>query len=356
MSPIHKTDDYNFAQPSRTGHAGFESFKEEGDGRFYFHFNDLGGVALLFSQAYRRETDRDKGIQSVIKNAVVETQFERHTAEGGCFFILRAANGQEIARSRVFASLIELEEKRIFLSQNWALLADNPISAKATLVEVPATSSSVVTKQRFDVSPKVKPSSVILTTSSAAENVALKNKIGILEAQLAALQSSTPATKDLSDDPLRQVFRIEIYKGTHADRLHGQIIHPFSEETKAFSGFDSDTILGFMSAKLSLDLTTETPTNLVTKTTLDKAAETVPKTIAELPVHQTAPPEEKSGQVPQYLTPLPKVEPAPIKPLPAIVLAKSPVKVINLSNASAKPRPNQPFALVLSAFPQSVMV
>ena len=55
MSNTHKAYQYNLAQSSRLGQAGFESFKNENDDRFYFHFNDAKGEALLFSQAYRRE-------------------------------------------------------------------------------------------------------------------------------------------------------------------------------------------------------------------------------------------------------------------------------------------------------------
>ena len=118
MSQIHKTDDYNFAQPSRTGRAGFESFKDDADGRFYFHFNDAKGVPILFSQAYQRDTTRDKGVQSVMKNAAIEEQFERQNTEGGFYFLIRAGNRQEIARSRVFKSLVELVQKQTYLRQN----------------------------------------------------------------------------------------------------------------------------------------------------------------------------------------------------------------------------------------------
>ena len=92
MSQTHKTDDYNLMQPSKSGRAGFEPFKGQ-DGRFYFHFNAADGSALLFSQAYRREIDRDKGVQSVIKNAANNKNFSQAGTEGLFYFTLRASNG-----------------------------------------------------------------------------------------------------------------------------------------------------------------------------------------------------------------------------------------------------------------------
>jgi uncharacterized protein YegP (UPF0339 family) len=324
MSTLHKIDDYNFAQPSRSGRLGFESFKNENDGRFYFHFNDSQGVALLFSQAYRREIDRDKGVQSVIKNVSVETHFERHTTEGGCFFLLRAANRQEIARSCVFATLITLEEKRLFLRQNAAFSTEIAAASPAAIKAVPPAQA---TEQPLTVATSEKRSTVILTASNAAENDALKNKISLLEAQLATLQSTIAEakgdTKDLTDDPLRQVFRIEVYKGNNLDRLHGKIIHPFSDEVQTFSGFDGQAILGFMSTKLQIDL---------------------PSPAATREISQTA--------APQYSAVKTSVEYAVARPTLAALPQTSPVKVINLINNSANPSANQPFALELSALPR----
>ena len=58
MNPSHPSDDYQLAQLSRSGQSGFESF-QGADGRYYFHFNDASGKALLFSQAYIHEKDAE---------------------------------------------------------------------------------------------------------------------------------------------------------------------------------------------------------------------------------------------------------------------------------------------------------
>jgi uncharacterized protein len=302
MSQIHKTDDYNFAQPSRTGRAGFESFKDDADGRFYFHFNDAKGVAFLFSQAYQRDITRDKGIQSVIKNAASDEQFERQNIEGGFCFIIRAGNKQEIARSHVFKSLVELVQKQTFLRQNLSLMAIQETS-KATTVSVDKPTVKEATAQ---------PTSGISPAFLKAENEDLKEKVAALETQLAGLQSVALETKDLSDETLRHVFRIEIYKNNSPERLYGKIIHPFSDQTQTFTGFDSQTILAFMTTKVQADLP-------ITATTLTTPQPTTP-------------------QYQKAAVPKPSLE-------------RSPVKAINLNNSSNLLQQNQPFALMLNALP-----
>lgn len=293
MNQIHKTNDYNLLQPSRTGRAGFESFKNDEDGRYYFHFNDAKGVAFLFSQAYQAETARDKGIQSVIKNAAVETQFEHQNTGGGFFFILRAGNRQEIARSRNFNTLKELEEKQTFFRQNLSLSAHKEKS-KATIETVEKQASK---------KPAIKPTLSVSLPISALEKTSILEETPFVETQ-----SIVTEVKDLSDDTLRHIFRIEIYKSNTTERLFGKIIHPFSDQTQTFTGFDSSAILAFMTTKLQGDL---------------------PK----IPITM-------KGNQPNAATTMPK-------PSPQL----SPVKALNLINNSTIILQNQPFALVLTALP-----
>lgn len=293
MNQIHKTDDYNLLQPSRTGRPGFESFKNEKDGRYYFHFNDAKGVAFLFSQAYQVETTRDKGIQSVVKNAVVEAQFEHQNTGGGFFFILRAGNRQEIARSREFDSLKELEEKQAYLRQNLSLSA-NKEKSKATIEPI---------EKQAGKKPTIKPTLVVSPPISVLEKTEK-----LEEAPLVQTESKSSETKDLSDDTLRHIFRIEIYKSNTTERQYGKIIHPFSDQTQTFTGFDSAAILAFMATKLQGDL---------------------PKTSTTT-----------KGNQPNAATPMPR-------PSPEL----SPLTALNLTNNSAVFLQNQPFALILAPLP-----
>ena len=293
MSNTHKADQYNLGQQSRLGQAGFESFKNENDGCFYFHFNDDKGEALLFSQAYRREIDRDKGVQSVIRNAALDACFERQNTEGVHFFTLRAANRQEIARSRDFLKAPDLEKHLTFFRQNILLSADNSmLIARANAPEKTVNA------------PNMPTSKALPQSNLSSENADLKNKIKALEAHLAAQNDVFSEKKDLSDEPLRQVFRIEVYKSSTSERIHGQIIHPFSDTVQTFNGLDIQTITAFMSEKM--------------QTTLGIVTQTVPKN-------------------------------QPLSPRPTPQL--SPVTVLNLNNVQQPLRANQSFVLMLTALP-----
>ena len=279
---MHKADDYNLAQPSRSGRAGFESFKSEIDGRFYFHFNDAKGEALLFSQAYRREVDRDKGIASVMRNGVIDKHFQQLNTEGAYFFLLFSANKQQIARSRFFTAEIDLEKQLLFFKQNLSLRAEENTETSAENPEAGV--------------PKEVSAINATTATLTTENLALKNKIKDLEGQL----QKAPPQYDTSEDTLREVFRIEIYKNTSPERLHGQIIHPFSKETRTFNGLDLKTIGSFMMDKIKMDIAA-----------------------AAQPIS------------------------SPVKP-PMSAPTMSPVLVVNLNNSADVLRQNQPFAFILS--------
>lgn len=238
MTQSHQSDAYNFTQLSRSGQSGFESLKGS-DARYYFHFNDASGKALLFSQAYIREKDAENGIQSVIRNAVDEKRFIKQTnTEGGHFFILRAGNKQEIAQSRVFSSLAELEKAQAYLVKH--------LTPPAQKKRVPQTASS----ERPLVAENLVPASIGTHTLLETENTDLKNKIAELETRVSSLLSAvTGGDTDIA--PARQVFRIELYQSTKGGRLLGKIHHVLSGEVLPFSGLDSQAIQHFIESKLA---------------------------------------------------------------------------------------------------------
>ena len=288
MSQTHKADDYNLAQPSRSGRAGFESFKSE-DGRFYFHFNAADGSALLYSQAYRREMDRDKGLQSVIKNAAISSNIvSQVNTEGGVFFVLRAGNKLEIARSRPIASAAAMQTQVAFFQKNVAPTADKQAS------DEPAAATQ---KTIFEAMIAAEPSPVAHQTFLASENAALKMTVENLEARLKNVQKSSPepiADSDAALEPLRQVFRIEIYKTDQPERFNGKITHPISNGIKTFVGFDNQAIMGFIADKIQVELPkpkpaerqmtpTETPQYLASKPTFENHKTALPTAaLAEL--------------------------------------------------------------------------
>ena len=79
-------------------------FKKTKDNLSYFQFLSDDGQSILNSQGYINKEDRNNGIRSVVTNAGEASRYERSTAEGEHYFIIKAVNGQEIARSVGFTN------------------------------------------------------------------------------------------------------------------------------------------------------------------------------------------------------------------------------------------------------------
>ncbi len=108
-------NEYDFSRRSKSGRPGFESFTDEAGKQHYFHVNDMEGNALLYSQAYSTVQARDTGIASVTTNAVKPDRYERITNDGQPYFIIRAGNMKEVARSRYFANAADMDRSIAWL-------------------------------------------------------------------------------------------------------------------------------------------------------------------------------------------------------------------------------------------------
>ena len=108
-------DSYNLDRASTSGKTGFESFKNEDDGEYYFHYNDDGGNAMWYSEGYTAPRSRDNGIRSVIKNGVLAERYEIKEEGGKYYIVLKAGNRQEIARSRYFDNREDAEKGIIWM-------------------------------------------------------------------------------------------------------------------------------------------------------------------------------------------------------------------------------------------------
>jgi len=115
---------YNFARQSSSGATGFELFQSDQNQQHYFHFNDADGNVLLYSRGFSTAGQRDKRLASVIQSAARENRFEVKEEGGRFYFILKARNGQEIARSRSFASRSEAIDGLSFVNQTAPSYAD----------------------------------------------------------------------------------------------------------------------------------------------------------------------------------------------------------------------------------------
>jgi uncharacterized protein YegP (UPF0339 family)/outer membrane protein OmpA-like peptidoglycan-associated protein len=108
-------DEYDFSQESKSGQPGFETFKSEIDGMYYFHFNDSDGKAVLFSESYPTEAARDNGVESVKKNSPLEERWRVIEENGKYYYSLKAGNHQEIARGFPFDTIEQLNASMAYL-------------------------------------------------------------------------------------------------------------------------------------------------------------------------------------------------------------------------------------------------
>lgn len=75
------------------------------DGQDYFVLKAGNGEVILSSEGYKSRKSCANGIESVRKNSQDEGRFEVRTAKDGReYFVLKAANGQEIGRSQMYKS------------------------------------------------------------------------------------------------------------------------------------------------------------------------------------------------------------------------------------------------------------
>jgi|GEM_PF-2865430 len=115
---------YDFTQVSTSGKSGFEPFQSKKNELYYFHFNDEQGNAILYSRSFSTTSRRNSRIRSVINNAGIPARYEQLEADGKYFFILKARNGQEIARSRMFDSPGQLETASVYLQNRAKVYAE----------------------------------------------------------------------------------------------------------------------------------------------------------------------------------------------------------------------------------------
>lgn len=94
--------------PVVTG-ARFETFKGL-DSKYYFHARAANGEIVLQSQGYTTSTSAHNGVASVEANGSSSARYEvREAADGQYYFVLKATNGQVIARGETYASKYNAE-------------------------------------------------------------------------------------------------------------------------------------------------------------------------------------------------------------------------------------------------------
>lgn len=82
----------------------FEITKRK-NGEFQFNLKASNGEIILSSEGYTAKPNCKKGIESVKKNSLNDSRFERKVAKNGKpFFNLKASNGQVIGTSEIYSS------------------------------------------------------------------------------------------------------------------------------------------------------------------------------------------------------------------------------------------------------------
>jgi hypothetical protein len=83
--------------------AKFEIYKDKG-GEFRFRLKAANGETILSSEGYKAAASARAGAESVKKNADLLARFEKKSSAGGKpYFTLKAANGEVIGTSEMYA-------------------------------------------------------------------------------------------------------------------------------------------------------------------------------------------------------------------------------------------------------------
>ncbi|HFA49777.1 MAG TPA: DUF1508 domain-containing protein [Bacteroidetes bacterium] len=130
-------------------------YKKTKDNRSYFQFLD-GDQVVLNSQGYTGKEDRNNGVRSVVANSSNADRYDRQTTDDGKhYFILKAGNGQEIARSVEYDSAADMDAAIA------ACIAEIPEIAKKGKKDAPAA-----------------PAKPVETTTDAADSAPYKGEGG----------------------------------------------------------------------------------------------------------------------------------------------------------------------------------
>ncbi len=90
--------------------AGKFEIKKSTNDKHHFNLKAGNGQIILSSEMYETKAACENGIESVKKNAPDENRYERReSTKGDPYFVLKAANGQEIGRSEMYSSTAAME-------------------------------------------------------------------------------------------------------------------------------------------------------------------------------------------------------------------------------------------------------
>jgi uncharacterized protein YegP (UPF0339 family) len=93
--------------------------KKDKAGKFRFNLKAANGLVIFSSQGYNTKKACTNGIESVKKNCKDDSKFDRSKAKNGkSRFSLKAANGQVIGTSQMYASNSSMEKGIASIKKN----------------------------------------------------------------------------------------------------------------------------------------------------------------------------------------------------------------------------------------------
>lgn len=79
--------------------------KQSKSGKFNFALKAGNGETILVSESYSTEKACENGVESVRKNAAIESRFDKLVAKNGqYYFNLKATNGEIVGTSEMYVS------------------------------------------------------------------------------------------------------------------------------------------------------------------------------------------------------------------------------------------------------------
>ncbi len=81
------------------------------NGQFHFRLKAGNGEIILTSEQYTAKASAEKGIESVKANAATDGRYERKSStKSQPYFVLKAANGEILGASQMYASPAAMEK------------------------------------------------------------------------------------------------------------------------------------------------------------------------------------------------------------------------------------------------------
>lgn len=88
----------------------YELFQSKQTKKYYFRLKSSNGSVLLWSHAYIKKAAAKNGVASVQKNGVIKNRYKLRVGKYRNYFILYAANDQEIGRSEDYKTKAGVED------------------------------------------------------------------------------------------------------------------------------------------------------------------------------------------------------------------------------------------------------